>query len=62
MSLVPEVIAAVHAGMKVLAIGVVSNFAAGMTGEALAHDEVKDVVGAASANLGDMIAGVVSRW
>ena len=38
MSTVPEVILARHAGMKVLALSAITNFAAGMSDEALSHD------------------------
>jgi purine nucleotide phosphorylase len=38
MSTVPEVILARHAGMKVLALCAITNFAAGMSGEALSHE------------------------
>ncbi|MGB8769866.1 MAG: purine-nucleoside phosphorylase [Candidatus Korobacteraceae bacterium] len=40
MSTVPEVIAARHMGMEVLAISVVTNLAAGMTGEKITAEEV----------------------
>jgi purine-nucleoside phosphorylase len=40
MSTVPEVIAARHAGMDVLAISCVTNVAAGMSGEKINHQEV----------------------
>ena len=40
MSTVPEVIAARHMNMKVLAISCVTNMAAGMSGEKINHDEV----------------------
>jgi purine-nucleoside phosphorylase len=40
MSTVPEVIAARHMGLDVLAIACVSNMAAGMTGAKITHDEV----------------------
>ena len=40
MSTVPEVIAARHAGLEVLAISCVTNMAAGMTGEKITHEEV----------------------
>jgi len=62
MSLIPEVIAARHAGMRVLAFAVVSNFAAGLAREELAHDEVKDVVGAMADRMCDLLSGIVSRW
>ena len=41
MSTVPEVILARHAGLKVAAISMITNFGAGMTGRALSHDETK---------------------
>jgi purine-nucleoside phosphorylase len=40
MSTVPEVIAARHAGLEVLAISCVTNMAAGITGEKITHQEV----------------------
>ena len=40
MSTVPEVIAARHMGMEVLAISLVTNMAAGMTGEKITTEEV----------------------
>jgi purine-nucleoside phosphorylase len=40
MSTVPEVIAARHMGVEVLAISCVTNMAAGMSGEKINHDEV----------------------
>lgn len=41
MSTAPECIIARHVGLKVCAVSVVTNFAAGMTGAALSHDETK---------------------
>ena len=40
MSTVPEVIAARHVGLDVLAIACVTNMAAGITGEKITHEEV----------------------
>jgi purine-nucleoside phosphorylase len=42
MSTVPEVIAARHSGIEVLAISCVTNMAAGMSGEKINHQEVLD--------------------
>ncbi len=40
MSTVPEVIAANKKGLKVLGLSMITNMAAGITGESLSHDEV----------------------
>ncbi len=42
MSTVPEVIAARHMGIEVLAISCVTNMAAGITGEKITHEEVME--------------------
>jgi purine-nucleoside phosphorylase len=42
MSTVPETIVANHMGARVLGISCITNKAAGITGEALSHDEVTD--------------------
>jgi purine-nucleoside phosphorylase len=62
MSVVPETLAAVHAGMQVLVIAVVSNPGTGLTDEPPAHDQVTAVVGRSAARLGALIAGVVQQW
>ena len=43
MSTVPEVILARFLGMEVAALSVITNFAAGMTGGELSHDETKEM-------------------
>ena len=62
MSVVPETLAAVHAGMRVLVIAVVSNPGTGLTEEPPAHDQVTAVVGRSAARLGTLIEGVVQQW
>lgn len=42
MSTVPDVIAARHAGLEVLGISCISNFAAGITKQKLSHEEVTE--------------------
>ncbi|MCA1590862.1 MAG: purine-nucleoside phosphorylase [Acidobacteria bacterium] len=50
MSTVPEAIVARHQGMKVIGISCITNFAAGMTDEAINHDEVMET--------GQRVAGI----
>lgn len=59
MSTVPEVIAARHAGIRVLGLSCLTNMGAGMTGNELHHDEVKDVAGQATRAMIDLIADTV---
>ncbi|NOY26452.1 MAG: purine-nucleoside phosphorylase [Oligoflexia bacterium] len=60
MSTVPEVIAAVHAGMAVAAFSVVSNYGTGLTDEAADHAMVTRVVSQATAPLADLVARLVA--
>ncbi|HUW40898.1 MAG TPA: purine-nucleoside phosphorylase [Rectinemataceae bacterium] len=43
MSTVPEVIAAVHAGLRVLGVSCITNMAAGMSGRPVSSDEVFEI-------------------
>jgi purine-nucleoside phosphorylase len=61
MSTVHETIAARNAGAAVLAISLVTNLAAGMTGEPLDHLEVLAAGEAAATRMGSLLAEVVSR-
>lgn len=61
MSTVPEVIAAGHAGMEVLGFSLVSNAAAGITGEALSEQEVLDAAEAAKERFSRLICGCVEK-
>lgn len=55
MSTVPEVIAAVHAGLKVAAVSAITNFGTGMQTEKLSHEETLANAGKASGNLTKLI-------
>lgn len=55
MSTVPEVIAARHMGLRCLGISVVTNMAAGITGEKLGHEEVLAVGAEAEPRLGALV-------
>jgi purine-nucleoside phosphorylase len=61
MSTVHETIAARAAGAQVLAVSLVTNFAAGMTGEPLSHDEVLEAGRQSATLMGSLLAGVVAR-
>lgn len=61
MSTVLETIAAVHAGAEVLAVSLVTNLAAGLGDEALAHDDVLAVAAESAERMGSLIADVVGR-
>lgn len=61
MSTVPEVIAARHAGMRVLGISCVTNLAAGVTEKPLSHEEVLEVGKAKALELGRLLQAFVSR-
>lgn len=61
MSTVPEVIAAGHAGMEVLGFSLVSNAAAGITGQALSEQEVLDAAAEAKERFSRLICGCVEK-
>ncbi len=61
MSTIPEVIAAVHAGVKVLGISCVSNLAAGITDQPLSHAEVKETAEKARDSFSKLVLGLVEK-
>lgn len=61
MSTVQEAIAAREAGMEVLGISLVTNLAAGMTGEPLSHEEVLAAGNSAAQRMGTLIAEFLRR-
>jgi purine-nucleoside phosphorylase len=62
MSTVPEVITAVHAGLSVAALSVITNRAAGLSDQPLSHDEVKEVADRVKEPLCNVLAAAVKRW
>jgi purine-nucleoside phosphorylase len=56
-----EAIAAREAGVEVLGLSLVTNFAAGMTGEPLNHEEVLAAGRASATRMGRLLADVVAR-
>ncbi len=61
MSTTLEAIAAREAGMEVLGISLVTNLAAGISGEPLDHAEVLAAGKAAASRMGDLLGSVVPR-
>jgi purine-nucleoside phosphorylase len=61
MSTTLEAIAAREAGMEVLGISLVTNLAAGISGEPLDHQEVLEAGRAAATRMGDLLSRVVPR-
>jgi len=62
MSVVPETIAAVHAGMRVVTIAIVSNEGTGLSDSPPNHEAVTETVGKAAGRLCPIIEKLVSQW
>jgi purine-nucleoside phosphorylase len=62
MSTVPEVILARFLGLRVLAFSVVTNYAAGMTGQELSHQETKDVAPRGGEKLQRILTRMLGSW
>ncbi|WP_425489017.1 purine-nucleoside phosphorylase [Mycobacterium vicinigordonae] len=62
MSTVHETIAARAAGAEVLAVSLVTNLAAGITGQPLSHAEVLATGAASAAAMGSLLADVIARF
>jgi purine-nucleoside phosphorylase len=61
MSTVPEVIVAVHAGMRVLGVSIVTDMCLPDHLEVASVDKIIAIASAAEPNLTDLIAGVLER-
>jgi purine-nucleoside phosphorylase len=61
MSTVHETIAARAAGVQVMAVSLVTNLAAGMTGKPLSHDEVLEAGRQSATRMGSLLAAVIAR-
>jgi purine-nucleoside phosphorylase len=59
MSTVHETIAAREAGLDVLGVSLVTNLAAGITGEPLDHAEVLEVGRASATRMGELLASII---
>ena len=61
MSTVAEVIVAVHAGLRVAGLSVITNRAAGLTQNKLSHDEVKEIGARVEGSLEAILRGTLRR-
>jgi purine-nucleoside phosphorylase len=61
MSTVPEVIAARHCGLEVLAISVVTNMAAGVGTDQLTHEEVLEVTKRRERDLAQLLRAIIAK-
>lgn len=59
MSTVFEVIAAAHCGLPVLAVSMITNLAAGVTGSPLSDEEVKEIAGKRGGDLRRLVRKIV---
>ena len=62
MSTVPEVIAAVHAGVKVLAVSAITNFGTGLQTQPLSHEEAIANAARAGGNLTSLITAYLEEY
>jgi purine-nucleoside phosphorylase len=61
MSTVPEVVAARARGVRVVGISIITNVAAGLGTQALAHQEVLDTAERVKPQLADLVRGIVAQ-
>lgn len=61
MSTVPEAIAAKHQGMRVLGISCITNLAAGMSDEAINHEEVMDTGAKVGEVFGELLRRIIGK-
>ncbi len=61
MSTVPEVIAAVHAGMKVIGISCITNYATGISAQKLSHQEVTETADLVKEKFLALVTGIIEE-
>ncbi|HEY6980197.1 purine-nucleoside phosphorylase [Reyranella sp.] len=62
MSTAPETILARHAGLKVAAVSVMTNYAAGLVPGAIGHDQTITVANASAGQLGRLLCGFLESY
>jgi purine nucleotide phosphorylase len=62
MSTAPETILARHAGLKVVGLSVMTNYAAGLVPDGIGHDNVLDVAKAAAANVAKLLRAFLEDY
>lgn len=62
MSTVPETIAALHAGLKVAGVSLITNMAAGILPQPLSHQEVIETANAAAQRFETLAEGLLDRF
>ncbi|MCX8129943.1 MAG: purine-nucleoside phosphorylase [Clostridia bacterium] len=62
MSTVPEVIAARHAGMRVLGMSCITNMAAGILDQPLNHEEVMQTAKRVEEKFTNLVKAIVAEW
>ena len=61
MSTVPEVMAAIHSGIKVLGISCITNLAAGILKKKLSHDEVIEMALKTNRSFSTLVKGIIKK-